>query len=115
MTGSSAQMNQIFSVLKKRGLFFIDSKTSPDSFGESSARLFQVPYGERDVFIDHVQTPEFVRKQIELMIRIAEKHGTAIGIAHPHEVTYQVLNDMLPELKKRVKIVPASKLVSKAG
>jgi polysaccharide deacetylase 2 family uncharacterized protein YibQ len=50
-----------------------------------------------------------------LMIRIAEKHGTAIGIVHPHEVTYQVLRDMLPDLKKRVKIVPASRLVSNAG
>ena len=115
LTANSAQMNQIFSVLKKRGLFFIDSKTAPKSYGKSSARLFQVPYAERDVFIDHIQTPEFVRNQIELMIRIAEKHGTAIGIAHPHEVTYQILYDMLPDLKKRVRIVPASKMVSRAG
>ena len=115
LTGSSPQMNQVFSVLKKRGLYFVDSKTAPESYGESSARLFQVPYAERDVFIDHYQTSEFIRKQIELLVRIAEKHGTAIGIAHPHEVTYQVLSDMLPEIKKRVKIVPASQLVSKAG
>ncbi len=113
MTASSTQMNQVFSVLKKRGLYFIDSKTDPDSTGRSSARLFQVPFGERDVFLDHVQTKEFVRNQINLLIRIAEKHGSAIGIAHPHEVTYRVLRETLPDLKKRVKIVPASRLVKR--
>jgi uncharacterized protein len=111
MTASSTQMNEVLSVLKKRGLYFIDSKTDPDSIGLSAARVLNIPFGERDVFLDHVQTKEFVRNQIELLIRIAEKHGSAIGIAHPHEVTYRILKEKLPELNKRVKIVPASQLV----
>ena len=115
MTSSSTQMYQIFSILKKRGLYFIDSKTTPDSICRPSARLLQVPFAERDVFIDHVQDPDFIRKQIELLIRIAEKYGTSIGIAHPHEQTYQVLRDILPEIKKRVTIVPASNLVDQIG
>lgn len=113
MTTNSTQMYQIFSILKKRGLYFVDSKTTPDSICEPSARLFQVPFAERDVFIDHIQDKEFIRKQIRLLIHIAEKYGSSIGIAHPHEVTYEVLKDMMPELKKRVKIVPVSKLVEK--
>ena len=115
MTANPPQMYQIFTVLKSKNLYFVDSLTSPESVGESSARLFKVPFEERDVFLDHVQDPDFIRGQIDLLIRIAEKYGTSVGIAHPHKVTYQVINEMLPELKKRVKIVPASQLVHEPG
>ena len=65
MTTNSEQMNQVFSVLKRRGLFFIDSRTSQYTLCESSARLFQVPFSKRDVFIDHIQDPEFIRNQLK--------------------------------------------------
>jgi polysaccharide deacetylase 2 family uncharacterized protein YibQ len=55
LTAESTQMYQIFSVLKHRGLFFIDSRTTSDSLCKPSARLFQVPFAQRDVFIDHYQ------------------------------------------------------------
>jgi polysaccharide deacetylase 2 family uncharacterized protein YibQ len=113
MTADSARMNQIFSILKKRGLYYIDSKTTSKSVCKSSAVLFQIPFSERDVFIDHFQDARFIRNQLELMVKIAERHGTCVGIGHPHTVTYQVLRDMLPGIKKKVNIVPASQLVKK--
>jgi polysaccharide deacetylase 2 family uncharacterized protein YibQ len=115
MTANADQMNQIFSVLKSKNLFFIDSLTAAESVGKSSARLFKLRFAERDVFIDHVEDPEFVSGQIERLIRIAEKHGSSVGIGHPHEVTFTILNKMMPELKKRVTLVPASELVHPSG
>jgi len=111
MTTESTQMYQIFSVLKKRGLFFVDSRTTPESICKPSARLLQIPFAQRDVFLDHVQEPDFIRRQIKELIRIAEIHGTAVGIAHPHEVTYEVFLEELPELQKKVRLVPASSVV----
>jgi uncharacterized protein len=64
------------------------------------------------VFIDHLQTPEFVRKQIRLLIKRAQRQGYAIGIAHPHPVTLQVLAEMLPELKAAVSLTYASEVVA---
>ena len=113
MTTLSDEMNQIFTVLKKRGLYFIDSRTTAATMSRSSARLFKVPFAERDVFLDHVQTREAVRRQIEHLINIAEINGRAVGIGHPHEVTYEVLKEMLPRLKDRVELVPASEIVEK--
>ena len=75
LTAESAQMYQIFSVLKNRGLFFIDSRTTSDSLCKPSARLFQVPFAQRDVFIDHYPKPDFIRKQIKELIRIARSNG----------------------------------------
>jgi len=111
MTTESTQMYQIFSVLKQRRLFFVDSLTTSESLCKPSARLLQIPFAQRDVFLDHVQEPDFIRRQIKALIRIAEINGTAVGIAHPHEVTYEVFREELPELQKKVLLVPASDVV----
>jgi polysaccharide deacetylase 2 family uncharacterized protein YibQ len=73
--------------------------------------MFKVPFAQRDVFIDNVQTHAAVRKQIDALIRTAKEHGSAVGICHPYDVTYEVLRDVLPDLKKQVELVPASKIV----
>jgi len=115
LTTESIQMYQIFSVLKQRDLFFIDSRTTAESLCEPSARLFQVPFAQRDVFIDHYVKPDFIRHQIKELIRIAKKNGEAVGIMHPHSTTLQVLQEMLPEIKGQIRLVPASKIVHLLG
>ena len=115
MTAESSQMYQIFSILKKRDLYFIDSRTSAQTLCKPSARLLQIPFAQRDVFLDHVQEPQFIRKQVKELIRIARRNGYAVGIGHPHSTTYNVLREMLPELKKAVQLVPASKIVHRLG
>jgi polysaccharide deacetylase 2 family uncharacterized protein YibQ len=115
LTAESTQMYQIFSILKQRGLFFIDSRTTADSMGRPSARLFQLPFAERDVFIDHYLKPNFIRNQIKELIRIARLNGSAVGILHPHTMTLKILKEALPELKDQIQLVPASKIVRPVG
>lgn len=111
LTTESTKMYQVFSILKKRNLFFIDSFTTPLSVCKSSARLLRLPFAQRDVFIDHQQESPFIRRQMHQLVQIAQKHGEAVGIAHPYNVTLSVLQEMLPEIKKSVQIVPASQVV----
>jgi polysaccharide deacetylase 2 family uncharacterized protein YibQ len=115
LTASSEQMYQVFSVLKKRGLYFVDSRTTDESVCKPSARLFQLPFAQRDVFIDHQQDTAFIRKQIRELVRVAYRKGEAVGIAHPHPATYTLLKEELPALRQQVEIVPASALVRPAG
>jgi len=115
MTAASSQMYQIFTILKKRGLYFVDSRTTVETLCKPSARLFQIPFAQRDVFLDHVTTVEFIRKQLNELVRIAQRNGYAVGIGHPHSQTYQVLREMLPELQKKVRLVPASEIVDLVG
>jgi uncharacterized protein len=115
MTTVSPQLNQIFSVLKGKGLFFIDSRTTPDTLCKPTAQLFKVPFAQKDVFIDHKPEPEFIRKQIHRLILIADSHGEAIGIAHPHPETFDILREMLPELEKKAELVRASDIVHTGG
>jgi uncharacterized protein len=111
LTANSEQMYQIFTVLKQRDLFFVDSLTTPDSVCKPSAALLKVPFAQRDVFIDHFLEPEFMRKQVYRLIQAAQKNGEAIGIAHPHKATLEILEQLMPEIKKQVDLVPASQLV----
>jgi polysaccharide deacetylase 2 family uncharacterized protein YibQ len=111
MTADSGQMYQIFSILKKRDLYFVDSRTSPQTLCKPSARLFQIPFAQRDVFLDHLQDAGFIRKQINELIRIARRNGYAVGIGHPHLITYKILREILPDLQKEVQLVPASEIV----
>ncbi|MBR9979397.1 MAG: divergent polysaccharide deacetylase family protein [Desulfatitalea sp.] len=112
LSTSPEHMRQIFSILKKRDLFYIDSRTTAQTVAHPSARLLQLPFAERDIFIDHLDDPIFIRSQIERLIRRAEQQGHAIGIAHPHENTYQILKTFLPELKEKVTLVSASTVVT---
>lgn len=111
MTTIAPRLHQIFSVLKKRKLYFIDSRTTVDTLCRPSAQLLQVPFGQKDVFIDHIPKPDFIRETIYRLIKIADRHGEAIGIAHPHTTTYEVLREMLPELKEKAILVRASDIV----
>lgn len=115
MTASASQMRQVFSVLKQRNLFFIDSRTTEKTICRPSADLLQIPFGERDIFIDHFQDSDFIKKQLYELVRIAKTHGDAIGIAHPYTKTYQVLKNVLPDLKQEVRFVPASEVVRVSG
>lgn len=115
MTTRAEQLYQIFSILKKRDLYFIDSRTTAETICQPSARLFHLRFAQRDVFIDHVEEAEFIRKQLRHLIKTAESHGEAIGILHPHLLTAEILEESLPAFKERVRLVPASEVVHPVG
>lgn len=115
LTAHADQMNQIFSILKKNDLFFIDSRTAAKSKGKASARLLKVKFAQRDVFLDNYQEYDYIKGQLMELVGLAEKHGTAIGIGHPYKATLETLSKELPRLKERVKIVRASRLTHIPG
>ena len=98
--------------LKNRGLFFVDSRTTSRTQAYRVAQEEEVPCAERNVFIDNIQSPQAVRRQLKRLIQLAKLKGEAIGIAHPHEVTLKVLKEDLPKFSNNgVELVPVSQLV----
>lgn len=110
-TADAGKMEIVLREIKKKGLFYLDSRTTPLTRGLSVARSMGVRSAERDVFLDNKQETNAIRAQIARLISKARTHGSAIGIGHPHPATYQVLKEDLPVLKKQVEIVPVSELV----
>ncbi len=111
LTADSNKMNQIFTVLKQNHLFFIDSRTSAESKAEQCARMFQLKFSHRDVFLDNFQNVEYISGQIEKLIKEAKENGSAIGIGHPHQATLDALKRELPKTRGKVRLVPVSRLV----
>ncbi len=111
LSTSPEHMRQIFSILKIRGLFYIDSRTTAESVARPSARLLQLPFAERDIFIDHLDDPAFIRSQMKRLMERARQQGYAIGIGHPYANTYEILKEFIPQLNESASLVSASTVV----
>ena len=98
-TRDLAGMRVVMGELKARGLFFLDSLTSRDSVGAKTAREAGVPFAARDVFIDHKDDEAFVQQQLAKVEAEAKKHGIAIAIAHPRDITLRALKTWLPKVQ----------------
>ena len=111
LTQDAVKMSQIFKVLKGRQLFFVDSLTSPLSSCADAARMLDLRFACRQVFLDHVQEPNAIRFQIKRLVTVAKKRGQAIGIGHPYPITWKILKEELPHIRRQVKLVPVSEIV----
>ena len=108
-------MGIVLRELKKRHLFYIDSRTTKETVALEIAKKMGVPAARRHVFLDNELSPKRIRFQMERLLGMARRSGAAIGIAHPHKETLQVLKDYQHRLENGVKVVPASELVGSYG
>jgi polysaccharide deacetylase 2 family uncharacterized protein YibQ len=95
--------------LQERGLFFLDSRTTAKSQGYHIAKDLALRTDTRDLFLDNEPDVGYTKLQLEQLIRIAQDHGTAIGICHPYPSTISALKEMIPLIKAEgIQIVPLS-------
>jgi len=112
ITQDKNAMNHIMQHLKKRNLFFIDSRTIGTSVAAKTARDNGLAYAERDIFLDHEITPEFIQGALKKLEKKAYDQGYAIAIGHPHKETIEALKKWIPTLEsKNLTLVPASALI----
>jgi polysaccharide deacetylase 2 family uncharacterized protein YibQ len=111
-TSDPQAMRTLLGALRERGLFFLDSKTSPESVAAEIASRLQVPFAERSVFLDHDPEPAAVARALATAARVARQAGHAIAIGHPHAATLTALAGWLPEIARQgIEVVPVSALV----
>jgi polysaccharide deacetylase 2 family uncharacterized protein YibQ len=91
LTQDREAMEVILEEIKKRGLFFVDSRTTPDTIAYKTAKEMDVLAFERSVFLDNDRDVTAITKRIEELVRTAKKRGSAIGICHPYPETIQAL------------------------
>jgi hypothetical protein len=98
--------------LKKDGLYFIDSHTSPQSLGPEAARKEGVAVWQNDRFLDREKNLGKIKKAIRQTMRKAKKEGKAVAIGHPYPLTAQAIREMIPEMEKEgIRLVLASEVV----
>lgn len=112
-TTHGAGMATLMTELKRRGLMFLDSRTVGNSLGAAAARSAGVPAVERDVFLDHERSADFIAAQLRSLEDLARRRGYAIGIGHPHDITLQALETWIPQARARgISFIPVSAVLS---
>ena len=110
-TARRDKMAIVMSELKKRHLFYIDSRTTTETVAPELAEQMGVPVASRSVFLDNDLSSTAIRFQMERLLGIARHSGAAIGIGHPNKETLSLLKEYREKLKTRVKLVPVSELI----
>jgi uncharacterized protein len=111
-TEDSAGMKVILSELQRRGLMFLDSRTTSHSVAPSIARGMHLPILGRDVFLDDDMSPAAVRASLAKVETVARRQGYAIAIGHPHDATVDALVGWLPTVAaKGFTLVPVSTIL----
>jgi hypothetical protein len=95
-TQDARVMGDIADVLAHDGRFFIDSRTSSASVGESVARGRGVLSAGRSVFLDNVDDEAAIEARLREAVRDAIATGSAIAIGHPRPATLAAVRNLGP-------------------
>ncbi len=111
-TADRRLMAAVLGVVRERGLFFVDSRTTTQTVGATLAREMGIPVAERAVFLDNEDDPAYIAAQVRRLIAVARAQGSAVAIGHVQKQTAEVLRGLLPEFDRaRIILVPVSLLV----
>ncbi len=112
-TADPALMGTLMASLQRRGLFFVDSRTSKETVAYDTAEKDGVRAAFRNAqFLDDTATNAAVLAQLNRALGDAKRKGWAVTIGHPHPATIAVLRAELPKIEARgVRLVYASEVV----
>lgn len=97
-TSDSKTMTVLASVLKDRGKYFIDSRTSSLTIGEKTMVSFGVPTARRNIFLDNNNDLDKIEEQMNKLANSAKKNGVAVGLGHARKNTLTVIEKVVPDL-----------------
>jgi polysaccharide deacetylase 2 family uncharacterized protein YibQ len=98
-TADLESMETLVSLLKSRGMFFLDSVTTPRSVAVLAALRAGLPVTRRDVFLDAGIPPEEMRSRWEEAIATAKEKGKAVLVCHGRKDSFRTILDLVPDLE----------------
>lgn len=102
-TSDKRTMEIIMKELSKtrQNLYFIDSMTSPKTFGYSMARTYGIPSAKRNFdFLDNRKTKQAIQLKLRQLLQRAKRaHNPVIAILHETQVSAISLKEMLPQFQ----------------
>ena len=100
ITANETLMSIVLGPLKKRDLFFVDSRTTSRSKAYRAAQTLGIPSAYRHVFLDGENSEDYIKGKMIELFRLAQRRGKAVGICHPTEVTLRALRENLHLVEK---------------
>ena len=81
-TADPQLMQALFSVLKGRHLYFLDSRTTAETVAPHIAERMGLPFSERNVFLDNSREQIEIEKALKEALEISRTQGYAVMIGH---------------------------------
>lgn len=94
-TSDERVMELVIGEIERKGMFFLDSRTSAQTVGASVAARLGVPHDQRDVFLDNQTDTESLRAALRLSFERSLSDGEVVVIGH---VTTPGLAELLIDL-----------------
>ena len=101
LTQQNEKMTWLMEKLAERDIYFVDSRTSVKSLALKAARQIGIRSETRDIFVDHDLSEKAMQRQLDQVIRVAKRNGSAVVIAHPFPETMNILEKWLPIAKEQ--------------
>lgn len=111
-TVSDALLRPALEQMREARLFFVDSRTNPNTHAYSLARQMGLDTALNDTFLDTQEDRDWVAGKLLYLADLAAQRGFAIGIGHPNATTLRVLQELGPTLQQRgFEFVPVTELM----
>jgi uncharacterized protein len=106
------KLSSVLRQIKAKGLYFVDSRTTPSSQGDEIAGRLHLRFAARQVFIDNGRTYQQTLQHLE---EAGNHCRSMLLIGHPYPSTIHALREAVPLMvAKGVRIVSASELAAPA-
>ncbi len=115
ITRHPGHMAWLMAALARRGLFFVDSRTTAATVAERLAAEHGVPHARRHVFLDAEPGAAGLRAGLARLRARLARRGRAVAIVHPSPAALALLERELPRLAREHRLVPVSALVERSG
>jgi hypothetical protein len=102
----------VFNKLKKKKLFFVDSRTTSGTKALAAAEKANIQMASRKVFLDNNRDYNEIYKIILESAQNSSNASPLIMIGHPHPETIRAVRDATRVLRQKgIIVVPVSKLI----
>ncbi len=102
VTADARTMDIVMAYLAEKGMFFVDSRTTAGSVASDYAAKYEVPFMQRDVFLDHDRDPAAIRAALRYGLEVAREQGHAVLIGHSSvPAVVEALAEIYPALQNK--------------
>lgn len=114
VTADERAMRAVLSVVKEKGLFFLDSRTTYKTVLPKLTAEMGVPLLSNQVFLDDVYSTSHIAKQVGVLRKYLESNDSCVIIGHvgpPGKLTAAVLKDAIPRMQSDTHFVRLSEML----
>lgn len=105
-------MKAVMGVMKKEGLFYVDSRTNASSLGEKVAGQLGIRTGRNNRFLDNSSSVSDIKDAIWSAAKTANTYGSIIVICHARPATAQAWTECIKDVKAAgITFVPVTDLL----